>query len=502
MFFYYLIIVLAIFICSGLSFYSFNHEDIRGSKIFSLSLLGVTVWLIFYLLELITSNYELRLFWFKAKFIGIELIPPTFLLFSLQFTNRIKKIDLLIIILLAIKPLISLFLIFTNEMHYLFFTEINFKIEAVVKNGIWFWFHIIISYSYILMGVLFILIFRNKAVLFYKKQAIIITIGALIPLLMNIINEIIVLFPATRNIIPVNPTLPSFIISSIVLFYGIYKYNFFNINPIARDIVFDKINDGILVIDKNGKIVDGNSAVSLILDRNIHEIIGTNIEEHLSLWPELVEKIKTSLNIREEIKLLVNEEIRYFDVTFYPIYSINKYLGKVMVGRDITERKAMEEKLRFLSLHDTLTGLYNRVYFEEELKRLENSRSYPITVFMFDLDNLKVVNDTLGHHKGDELLKKMGVFLKHIFRADDMIARIGGDEFIVILPKTSEDIAQIIHNRLVKELKEFNKKIGSDLQLSFSVGIKTKENKGDLNSLIKEADELMYKTKRKNKGIY
>lgn len=499
MFFYYLILVVALFICGGLCFYSFNYENIRGSKVFSLIMLGATIWLIFYLLELITQNYSLKLFWFKAKFIGIELIPPSLLLFSLLFTGRIKNINLIIIILLTIKPFISLLLIFTNDMHSLFFTEISFKTEAIVKNGIWFWIHISISYIFIILGIIFILLSKNKLGNFYKRQSIIITIGILIPFLMNILNEFIKILSSKYSITFLNPTLPSFIVASIILFYGVYKFNFFDINPIARDIVFDKINDGILVIDKNGRIVDGNPAVSFILDRDINEIIGTNIEEHLYLWPQLIDKVKHSLNIREEIKLLINEEIRYFDITFYPIYSGNKYFGKVMVGRDITDRKNIEEKLRFLSFHDSLTGLYNRIYFEEEIKRLQNSRSYPITVFIFDLDNLKIVNDTMGHQKGDELLKKMARFLKHIFRADDMIARIGGDEFIVILPRTSEEIAEIIHKRLVNELKEFNKKDSNDLKLSFSIGIKTKETKGELSNTIREADELMYKNKRKNK---
>jgi len=105
----------------------------------------------------------------------------------------------------------------------------------------------------------------------------------------------------------------------------------------------------------------------------------------------------------------------------------------------------------------------------------------------------------MGHQKGDELLKKMATFLRHIFRAEDMIARIGGDEFIVILPKTSSEIANIIYKRLINELKVFNKKYDDELKLSFSVGFKTQENKGELQSIIKEADELMYKNKRKNK---
>jgi len=95
----------------------------------------------------------------------------------------------------------------------------------------------------------------------------------------------------------------------------------------------------------------------------------------------------------------------------------------------------------------------------------------------------------------------MALFLKHIFRTEDMIVRIGGDEFIVILPKITSEIGELIYKRLTNELKEFNKRLSRELKLSFSVGIKTKENRGDLMAAIKEADELMYKNKKKNKGI-
>jgi len=113
-----------------------------------------------------------------------------------------------------------------------------------------------------------------------------------------------------------------------------------------------------------------------------------------------------------------------------PLFDLNgKLVGAIESIRDITERKQAEERLKYLSLHDPLTGLYNRTYFEQELNRLEGGRYHPIGVIVCDVDGLKLINDTLGHDAGDRLLLAAAGVIKDSFRKGDMVARIGGDEF-------------------------------------------------------------------------
>jgi diguanylate cyclase (GGDEF)-like protein/PAS domain S-box-containing protein len=165
-------------------------------------------------------------------------------------------------------------------------------------------------------------------------------------------------------------------------------------------------------------------------------------------------------------------------------------LGSV---RDITRRKEAEEEIRFLSFHDKLTGLYNRAYFDEELKRLDASRQLPLTIIIGDVNGLKVINDSLGHRTGDELLKIIAGILKESFRDEDIIARWGGDEFAGILPHTGKHEARRIIDRVMKRCR---KESGPGMPLSISFGLSTRNNiYREMDSVLKAAEDKMYRHK-------
>jgi len=168
------------------------------------------------------------------------------------------------------------------------------------------------------------------------------------------------------------------------------------------------------------------------------------------------------------------------------------------VGQDITHLKEIEEKLRFLSIHDQLTGIYNRLYFEEELARLERGRAYPVTVIMIDLDNLKLANDTFGHAQGDELLKVFAGILRSSFRAEDVIARVGGDEFAALLPQTDAISSEKVVSRIMDKLQTYNA-INPRLQIHMSIGCHTIEKGESLTNALQTADERMYQIKQQKK---
>lgn len=158
---------------------------------------------------------------------------------------------------------------------------------------------------------------------------------------------------------------------------------------------------------------------------------------------------------------------------------------------DITERKHAEARLRYLYAHDMLTGLHNRAYFEEELTRLADSRRYPVGVIMVDVDGMKQVNDLLGHAAGDEALRAAARLIRDVFRAEDVVARIGGDEFAVLLPESDETITGAAAQRLRECLEEYNR--GDDQMLiRLSIGFAVAERGASILDALKQADARMY----------
>ncbi|MBL7060838.1 MAG: diguanylate cyclase [Actinobacteria bacterium] len=165
----------------------------------------------------------------------------------------------------------------------------------------------------------------------------------------------------------------------------------------------------------------------------------------------------------------------------------------IAIGRDITDRIREQEELKYISFHDKLTNLYNRAYFEEELKRLNKVRQLPLSIIIGDVNSLKLVNDAFGYEQGDKLLIKIAEILKNCCRAEDIVSRWGGDEFSILLPKTTEDIA----NKFISRVRTVCKKTTDyNVPISISLGVSTKVNKEEnISKIVKKAEDKMHRCK-------
>ncbi len=266
------------------------------------------------------------------------------------------------------------------------------------------------------------------------------------------------------------------------------------------------IGDGVMVVDYNMKIEFMNAVACKLTGWTLEEAIGTNYKDVFVLSHE-----KEGYSITDPIELafatgqiqeLENHAVLtsktgeklFLEDSAAPILDDKGSLtGIVLVFRDITEKKEQRKKIEYLSYHDSLTGLYNRAFFEEELRRLDTERNLPISILIGDVDSLKLTNDIFGHSYGDMLLKTVAEVMRKTCRADDIIARWGGDEFMLLLPGTGPEEAERIAQRIKNEV---SKQRIRAIKCSISISHDTKtEMSQDLVQTLDNAEGKMYTEK-------
>lgn len=223
-------------------------------------------------------------------------------------------------------------------------------------------------------------------------------------------------------------------------------------------------------------------------------------------WPKVSENMESRLlgqtdHAGYELRGIKKDGKTIELVTYGSICTLKGQRAIIGTMIDISERKLMEEKLRYLSFHDQLTGLYNRNYFEEISAQVTRSQYESVGMIVCDLDGLKLVNDTLGHQHGDKVLKAVAKVLKQCFHKDDIVARIGGDEFIVLLADISKKEIEEAKQKIYSQIYNFNLE-NIDIELTVSVGVAVSENMSiNISDLFSEADANMYREKRQRRGL-
>jgi diguanylate cyclase len=266
------------------------------------------------------------------------------------------------------------------------------------------------------------------------------------------------------------------------------------------------VGDGVISCDIGGNVQFMNPAAERLTGWTQEEARGQEIEEVFKIYNEMTGEKSESItrlvfetgNIvglaNHTVLISKKGEKRPIEDCAAPIIMENgEIIGVVIVFSDFSEKRKRMNEIEFLSYHDYLTGLYNRRFFEEELKRHDVSRNLPISIVMGDVNGLKLINDSFGHPTGDELLKKAAELIVKACRADDIVARLGGDEFVVLLPKAGEEDAARLIKRVQTELIEENFS-GIPLSVSFGQATKT-QGEESMNELLKGAEDHMYRHK-------
>jgi diguanylate cyclase (GGDEF)-like protein/PAS domain S-box-containing protein len=496
-----------------------RQRSAPGSIALSAMLFGMFIWGFSYELIWMLIPLEQKILWLKIMFLGVVMVPGLFLVFTLLITHRKHWLTFRNIILLSVEPAATLMIVwFSPEFAFA-------SIEPGIKNGYHIievvygnWLRINTAYSHPVILVSFILLIAShrSANPFFKRQYRMILIGSAIPFAFSIYN-------LSKNI-PFNDfdLVPiSFGVSGIVYAYAIFRHQFMNLIPIARDRLIENMSDGVLVLDVQGRIVDINPSMKGFLDAPPASFIGKNVSEALNIWNETTEHLMSGLDTRTELRLPHNTS-RYLDIRVTPLYDSDEQLsGRLIVFRDVTDRKEVENDLRHAmdrlqtqlirigllqsqlreqAIRDALTNLFNRRYLDETLEReLARARreEYPLCIVMMDIDHFKDVNDAYGHEAGDTVLKKLSELVTTQSRQGDFVCRYGGEEFVLVMPNISIDVAKERANSLLRSISTLFVPFGRiNLNITVSMGISWFPAHGETKKdLLRAADKALYDAK-------
>ena len=286
-------------------------------------------------------------------------------------------------------------------------------------------------------------------------------------------------------------------------------------NQIRMQAVISNVREGIISIDPKGIIENANPASELLFGYESGELIGQNVKV---LMPEPNHSMHDTYlrtyhrtgrkhvigNYREVVGLTKSGKHFPLEINIAEM-EFNDRKHFVGLVRDITGRKQAEEKMTQLALYDHLTGLPNRILFHERLEsaRVQAHRNKSLVALLFiDLDGFKAVNDSLGHHVGDLLLKEVSHRLKNVVRESDTVARMGGDEYTVILTNIKEvSAASQVAEKIITSLNKPITLDGNSCSIGASIGLAVyPDHAEDLESLISNADSAMYQAKANGKN--
>lgn len=226
------------------------------------------------------------------------------------------------------------------------------------------------------------------------------------------------------------------------------------------------------------------------IGKEITDVFGKDGEERSHLY----ERALSGENAFYDWDIKIGNDIFYFESSIAPILNEDgKIIGAVGVTRDITEPKKRQAEIEYISIHDFLTGLHNRRYFEEALTRMDKEENYPLGIVMVDLNGLKIINDAFGHDFGDDALKQVANVLRSTFRHEDVICRVGGDEFSMIVPRAT---VEELENYKVQCREKLEQIQIQNLPISIAYGYEIKHNdQTSIDEVMKLSENNMYRYK-------
>ena len=494
--------LLSALISSGISLFTFSRKSIPGARAFGVLALFEMIWTLGYVLQTISPGLHEKLFWNDVQFLGAVAAPVAYFIFCISYTRQTSSKNFRLWRIAIALGCGLLLLIWTNRFHMLFRTNIVVQpgdpfTTLVFTDGPLFILYPIIAYPLLILGTYTVMVNYLTSPRVYRLQIATVMVGILIPWIATLVTWL--------NLIPIrlhDLTPLTFGLSNLIVAWALYRFGLFDLIPVAYNTLIDRMLDGVVVLDPGWRILDMNASAQAILDLQLVDWLGKRLPAEHPLSRILTESAVNPIH-PSEIAFKVHEIERFYEMQVSTLLDNRQALnGRLVLLHDITDWKRAEKKLETMALTDPLTGIYNRRHFFETAER-EYIRSIrtgsAMSLILFDIDHFKVVNDTLGHLAGDQVLQDLTARCLGILRPYDKFARYGGEEFIILLPETGCEDAEQIGERLRERIANEPFLTGDgQAVVTISLGVSSHQAAGSesLNSLVNCADQALYQAKQ------
>ncbi|MCE1251917.1 MAG: diguanylate cyclase [Anaerolineae bacterium] len=485
------------FLAAGVMVWVWPRHKQPGIRNFIYTLITILIWSLAAGFEAQADTLAESRFWSILSYIGILGVPLFFFFFALYYTGYDYLLTRHLQTGLFGLSIFFWVIVATNEWHHLYWSYLipdPVLGENLIHYGHGVLFYFAILYLYTLMTVV-TLVLLQAAINFhhiYRHQVIGLLLAIPLPWASNILYVL--------NISPLNdkdltPVFFSFV--GLLFGYNIHHYQLLDLIPVAREKILDSLQEGILVLDHIGRIIDINTPARFFLKIDQLSVIGKNADDVLPTYKNFLNENNSRLEVECEL-----DKPCWIELQILPFNnSQNRVSGRLVIIHDISHRKNLEKELERLAISDGLTGLYNRRYLETCLiSEFERSERYhtPLSLAICDIDSFKEINDLAGHACGDEVLIRMAQLLRQCMRTSDIVARMGGDEFVIIFPQTGINEAWLALERLRLKIKAYD--LGCFQQgISVSVGVTTWFEGDTTTNALQRADQHLYTAKRQGK---
>ena len=472
----------------------------RGSKELALMMVLMFIASFCILLELIAKTYSGKLLWRNLSQIGLFILPASSFNFIMVYTEEDRRLFTYWRKINFIYALVCIILIFTNDLHHIMRISVELVQKAdgpglAVRQTLVGKIAVALNTLMNVIALVRLWVFMRNASRGSRSQIILVFIGFLIPIVSTYLSS------AFQRVSGFNvPASVSFLIGICFILFGMYRYDFLATSPIARDWALDEMDIGIIFTDSKGAVVECNAAARKEFGddvKSVHNFITSTIQ-----WQNA---ISTCQDHELDLSVPAASGDKTFRIRVHHLTRKHNTLGTVSLVQDITQEKAFRENLMHRAEKDGMTQILNRNAFEEKAQELLNAPvrlGISCSLFMLDIDDFKHINDTFGHMVGDEVLKGIVGILRTSCREQDVLGRVGGDEFAILVLDCDASHSINIAQRIHKGLATIEFKGGDQLfHVSVSIGLVNQAVQVEgFKELYDKADQALLQAKATGKS--